>query len=183
MDEGSSREKFVGRGLIQFSAKLGQLVKAVSYEETPAELQEYATFMTIIRVSNEESSQQTHSYHISLNRPYMMIKSSAIDKAILLWLNYKNTYDYWRAERTKFEKSLERKKRDSISQQTAVLFSPQGTGSQDFDINLSLSIVGGMYVCMPLVSHDVTDGMPALVLSLQVSNSTFNLNVFTEIRS
>ena len=162
MREGS--EKFVGIGLIQFSAKLGQLVRAVSYEETPAELQECATFMTMIRVSNEESSSQTHSYHISLNRPYMMIKSSAVDKAILLWLNYKNMYDYWREERVKFEKSLEKeKRRNSISQ---VMFSPQP--SQDFDINLSLSIVGGMYVCMPLVSPDITDGMPALVLSLQV---------------
>lgn len=177
MDEHTSREKFVGRGLIQFSAKLGQLVKASSYEEEASELQEYATFMTMIRVSNEESSQQTHKYHISLNRPYMMIKSSAVDKAILLWLNYKNTYDYWRAERTKYEKSLtERQKRNSISQ---AMFSPQLTASQDFDINLSLSIVGGMYVCMPLVSYDITDGMPALVLSLQVclfSNLAYQFN-------
>ena len=40
---------------------------------------------------------------------------------------------------------------------------------QDVDINLSLSITNGMYMCMPLFSQDVTEGMPALVMSLQVT--------------
>lgn len=37
-------------------------------------------------------------------------------------------------------------------------------------MNLSLAINNGMYVCMPLYSQDLTDGMPALVLSLQVKD-------------
>lgn len=42
-----------------------------------------------------------HSFLILLNRPFLLIKSNAIDKAILLWLNYRNTYNYWRKEREK----------------------------------------------------------------------------------
>ncbi|CAI4230279.1 unnamed protein product [Auanema sp. JU1783] len=168
-EEGSTRERLFGAAVIQFNAKLGQLVKPAQYEEIQAELQEYATFMTQIRIENKESSKKTYSYHISLNRPFFMLKASAIDKGILLWLNYKNTYDYWRAERTKFERASSTK-RNSIPH---AMFSPQQ--SQDFDINLSLSINNGMYVCMPLISNDVTEGMPALVLSLQKSDVTVTI--------
>ncbi|ETN70264.1 hypothetical protein NECAME_04954, partial [Necator americanus] len=124
--------------------------------------------MTQVRVENKESSShQSYSYHIAVNRPILLIKSSAIDKAILLWLNYKNTYDYWRAERSRVVRAASKR---SNSFQHA-MFSPQ-QASQDFDVNLSLVIHNGMYVCMPLYSQDLTDGMPALVLSLQKSDVT-----------
>ncbi|VDM59518.1 unnamed protein product [Angiostrongylus costaricensis] len=101
-EHGSAKERLFGAAAIQFNAKLGQLVKVAEYEELQAELQEFATFMTQVRVENKESSShQSYSYHIALNRPILLIKSSAVDKAILLWLNYKNTYDYWRAERSR----------------------------------------------------------------------------------
>ncbi|KIH42660.1 hypothetical protein ANCDUO_27353, partial [Ancylostoma duodenale] len=121
-----------------------------------------------VRVENKESSShQSYSYHIALNRPILLIKSSAIDKAILLWLNYKNTYDYWRAERSRVVRAANKR---SNSFQHAMFSPPQA--SQDFDVNLSLAINNGMYVCMPLYSQDLTDGMPALVLSLQKSDVT-----------
>ncbi|PIO52395.1 hypothetical protein TELCIR_26299, partial [Teladorsagia circumcincta] len=168
---GSAKERLFGAAAIQFNAKLGQLVKVAQYEELQAELQEYATFMTQVRVENKESSShQSYSYHIALNRPILLIKSSAIDKAILLWLNYKNTYDYWRAERSKVVRAATAAgKQRSNSFQHAMFSPPQ---SQDFDVNLSLAINNGMYVCMPLYSQDLTDGMPALVLSLQKSDVT-----------
>ncbi|KAK5982618.1 hypothetical protein GCK32_004239 [Trichostrongylus colubriformis] len=169
---GSAKERLFGAAAIQLNAKLGQLVKVAEYEELQAELQEYATFMTQIRVENKESSShQSYSYHIALNRPILLIKSSAIDKAVLLWLNYKNTYDYWRAERSKVVRAATAAgKQRSNSIQHAMFSPPQS--SQDFDINLSLAINNGMYVCMPLYSQDLTDGMPALVLSLQKSDVT-----------
>ncbi|KJH51749.1 hypothetical protein DICVIV_02060 [Dictyocaulus viviparus] len=167
-EQGSAKERLFGAAAIQFNAKLGQLVKVAQYNELQAELQEYATFMTQVHMENKESSShQSYSYHISLNRPILLIKSSAIDKAILLWLNYKNTYDYWRAERSRVFRASS--KRSNSFQQT--VFSQPQT-SQGFDVNLSLVINNGMYVCMPLYSQDLTDGMPALVLSLQKSDVT-----------
>ncbi|KAL6737884.1 hypothetical protein Aduo_011490 [Ancylostoma duodenale] len=167
-EQGSAKERLFGAAAIQFNAKLGQLVKVAQYEELQPELQEYATFMTQVRVENKESSShQSYSYHIALNRPILLIKSSAIDKAILLWLNYKNTYDYWRAERSRVVRAANKR---SNSFQHAMFSPPQA--SQDFDVNLSLAINNGMYVCMPLYSQDLTDGMPALVLSLQKSDVT-----------
>ncbi|VDL65805.1 unnamed protein product [Nippostrongylus brasiliensis] len=51
------------------------------------------------------------------------------------------------------------------------MFSPPAA-AQNFDVSLTLAINNGMYVCMPLYSQDLTDGMPALVLSLQKSDVT-----------
>ncbi|KAJ1353025.1 hypothetical protein KIN20_009565 [Parelaphostrongylus tenuis] len=165
-EQGSAKERLFGAAAIQFNAKLGQLVKVAEYEELQAELQEFATFMTQVRVENKESSShQSYSYHIALNRPILLIKSSAVDKAILLWLNYKNTYDYWRAERSRVVRAANKR---SNSLQHAVFSQPQVT--QGINMNLSLAINNGMYVCMPLYSQDLTDGMPALVLSLQKSD-------------
>ncbi|VDO69537.1 unnamed protein product [Heligmosomoides polygyrus] len=166
---GSAKERLFGAAAIQFNAKLGQLVKVAEYEELQPEFQEYATFMTQVRVENKESSShQSYSYHIALNRPILLIKSSAIDKAILLWLNYKNTYDYWRLERSRLLRAANAADKRSNSVQHSMFSPPQA----DFDVSLTLAINNGMYVCMPLYSQDLTDGMPALVLSLQKSDVT-----------
>lgn len=168
---GSAKERLFGAAAIQFNAKLGQLVKVAEYEELQPEFQEYATFMTQVRVENKESSShQSYSYHIALNRPILLIKSSAIDKAILLWLNYKNTYDYWRLERSRLLRAANAADKRSNSVQHSMFSPPQAV--QDFDVSLTLAINNGMYVCMPLYSQDLTDGMPALVLSLQKSDVT-----------
>ncbi|CAJ0604609.1 unnamed protein product [Cylicocyclus nassatus] len=170
-EHGSAKERLFGAAAVQFNAKLGQLVKVAQYEELQPELQEYATFMTQVRVENKESSShQSYSYHIALNRPILLVKSSAIDKAILLWLNYKNTYDYWRDERSRVVRAA---KTRTNSFQHAMFSPPQASQVRnDFDVNLTLAINNGMYVCMPLYSQDLTDGMPALVLSLQKSDVT-----------
>ncbi len=37
---------------------------------------------------------------ITLRRPLIYIQPIAIDKAILVWLNYKNAYEYWNEQRS-----------------------------------------------------------------------------------
>ena len=36
---------------------------------------------------------------ISLRRPLVYVQPMAVDKAILVWLNYRNAYDYWSEQR------------------------------------------------------------------------------------
>uniref|UniRef100_A0A8R1HHP8 FSA_C domain-containing protein n=2 Tax=Caenorhabditis japonica TaxID=281687 RepID=A0A8R1HHP8_CAEJA len=168
--EEGCKERIYGNAVIHFNAKLGQLLKIHTLEDDAStDLQEFATFMTQVRVENKDRNMfnSSYSYHISLNRPILLVKAVAIDKAILLWLNYKNTYDYWRNEREKVVQEKTTKKQASISS-GAGMFSPTQI-AEDADMNLSLAINNGMYMCMPLYSHDVTEGMPALVLSLQKS--------------
>uniref|UniRef100_A0A915EB37 Bridge-like lipid transfer protein family member 1 C-terminal domain-containing protein n=1 Tax=Ditylenchus dipsaci TaxID=166011 RepID=A0A915EB37_9BILA len=196
-------DRLFGRAKVQLNVKLGQLYKNALYEETQEELEEYANFMTQISVQNEESitKDSIHSYLISLNRPLLLIKSNAIDKAILLWLNYRNTYNYWREERNKLlvmsNRVYEKKRKKSTREIFGKLEQPathpdqkQGDGSIDGDrssappsssssnfvtdmnINLSLSIPNGLYICMPLYSPEINDSMAALVVSLQKSDVT-----------
>ncbi|VDO26763.1 unnamed protein product [Onchocerca flexuosa] len=102
----SKTKRIYGKAVIGVSTKLGLLVKTAMFEEIETELQEFATFMTQVTLQNKNSSvPSAHSYVVTLNRPILLIKSSAIDKAILLWLNYKNTYDFWHEERKKMLKS------------------------------------------------------------------------------
>lgn len=36
---------------------------------------------------------------ITLKRPLVYVQPVAVDKAILVWLNYKNAYEYWNEKR------------------------------------------------------------------------------------
>jgi len=37
---------------------------------------------------------------ITLKRPLIYMQPMAVDKAILVWLNYKTAYEYWNEQRT-----------------------------------------------------------------------------------
>lgn len=43
---------------------------------------------------------------ITLKRPLIYIQPLAIDKAILVWLNYKNAYEYWNEKRANLNKEV-----------------------------------------------------------------------------
>lgn len=43
---------------------------------------------------------------IRLRRPLVYIQPVAVDKAILVWLNYKNAYEYWNEKRLNLNKEV-----------------------------------------------------------------------------
>lgn len=43
---------------------------------------------------------------ITLKRPLIYIQPVAVDKAILVWLNYKNAYEYWNEKRMSLNKEV-----------------------------------------------------------------------------
>lgn len=43
---------------------------------------------------------------ITLRRPLIYIQPMAVDKAILVWLNYKNAYEYWNEQRSSLNKEV-----------------------------------------------------------------------------
>lgn len=43
---------------------------------------------------------------ITLKRPLIYIQPIAVDKAILVWLNYKNAYEYWAEQRSSLNKEV-----------------------------------------------------------------------------
>ncbi|KAL3998683.1 Fragile site-associated protein C-terminus family protein [Acanthocheilonema viteae] len=158
-----STKRLYGKAVIGVSAKLGLLVKTAMFEEIETELQEFATFMTQITLQNKSNTSVTsaYSYVVTVNRSILLIKSSAIDKAILLWLNYKNTYDFWHEERKKMLKSARR-----LSLMSTHASTPQSAES-GVNVSLSLKVTNGIYVCMPLYSADLSENLSALLISLQ----------------
>uniref|UniRef100_A0A1I7VD79 FSA_C domain-containing protein n=1 Tax=Loa loa TaxID=7209 RepID=A0A1I7VD79_LOALO len=158
----SETKKLYGKAVIGVSAKLGVLVKTAMFEEIETELQEFATFMTQITLQNKSSSvPSAYSYVVTVNRPIFLIKSSAIDKAILLWLNYKNTYDFWHEERNKMLKSTRRSSLASTYVSTPL------NAETGVNVSLSLKVTNGIYVCMPLYSANLSENLSALLISLQ----------------
>lgn len=43
---------------------------------------------------------------ITLKRPLIYVQPVAVDKAILVWLNYKNAYEYWTEKRANLNKEV-----------------------------------------------------------------------------
>ena len=41
---------------------------------------------------------------ITLTRPLICIQPLAVDRAVLVWLNYKNAYEYWNEQRASLNK-------------------------------------------------------------------------------
>lgn len=44
---------------------------------------------------------------ITLKRPLIYVQPVAVDKAILVWLNYKNAYDYWNEKRSNLNAAMQ----------------------------------------------------------------------------
>lgn len=41
---------------------------------------------------------------ITLTRPLVCVQPLAVDRAVLVWLNYKNAYEYWSEQRASLNK-------------------------------------------------------------------------------
>ncbi|KAH7969959.1 hypothetical protein HPB52_023092 [Rhipicephalus sanguineus] len=101
--------KLFGKGQVDLSLALGQLVKNTLFEE--AEFQQFAFFKTRICLRNALQDEMISSQYddkeavlITMNRPMIYFQPIALDKAVLVWLNYKNAYEYWNEQRGSLNK-------------------------------------------------------------------------------
>ena len=110
-----------GSNKISFKAKihlklsLGQLIKNVIFPEAESEFQQHAYFKTSIQLRNAlEDEEHTDDSNlpdkevilITLNRPLIFLQPIAVDKAILVWLSYKNAWEYWAEQRSSLNKEV-----------------------------------------------------------------------------
>lgn len=102
LGEGNDRKMF-GKAHIDFNLSLGQLIRNVIFDEAEPEFQQYAFFHTTIGLRNafqdELLNEDKELILLTLKRPLVYIQPIAVDKAILVWLNYKNAYEYWAEKR------------------------------------------------------------------------------------
>ncbi|XP_046477858.1 bridge-like lipid transfer protein family member 1 isoform X1 [Neodiprion pinetum] len=103
--------KLFGKAQVDINLSLGQLLKNVMFEEAEPEFQQFAFFNTRVGLRNafqEEMAQgeDKEVVLITLKRPLIYIQPMAVDKAILVWLNYKNAYEYWNEKRANLNKEV-----------------------------------------------------------------------------
>ncbi|XP_076663219.1 transmembrane protein KIAA1109 homolog tweek isoform X13 [Andrena cerasifolii] len=103
--------KLFGKAQVDINLSLGQLLKNVLFDEADPEFQQFAFFNTRVELRNafqEEMAQgeDKEVVLITLKRPLIYVQPMAIDKAILVWLNYKNAYEYWNEKRANLNKEV-----------------------------------------------------------------------------
>ncbi|XP_014476117.1 PREDICTED: uncharacterized protein KIAA1109 isoform X1 [Dinoponera quadriceps] len=103
--------KLFGKAQVDINLSLGQLLKNVLFEEVEPEFQQFAFFNTRIGLRNAFQEEMVQGEDkevvlITLKRPLIYIQPMAIDKAILVWLNYKNAYEYWNEKRSNLNKEV-----------------------------------------------------------------------------
>ncbi|XP_039287951.1 LOW QUALITY PROTEIN: transmembrane protein KIAA1109 [Nilaparvata lugens] len=101
------------KAAVDVNLSLGQLIRNVLFEEAEPEYQQFAFFKTRIGLRNAfegetvgSGSEDKEVVLITLKRPLVYIQPIAVDKAILVWLNYKNAYEYWSEQRSNLNKEV-----------------------------------------------------------------------------
>lgn len=109
---GHQASRVYGRAQVDLNLALGQLIRNDMFEEAEPELQQLAYFKTRISLRNafhhELSSvgPEGEVILISLTRPLVCVQPLAVDRAVLVWLNYRNAYDYWNEQRASLNKEV-----------------------------------------------------------------------------
>ncbi|KAJ0182155.1 hypothetical protein K1T71_002877 [Dendrolimus kikuchii] len=103
--------RLFARAQVDLNVSLGQLIRNAMFEEADAEFQQYAFFNTRIAMRNAFQDEMVCGEDkevvlITLKRPLIYIQPVAVDKAILVWLNYKNAYEYWNEKRLNLNKEV-----------------------------------------------------------------------------
>ncbi|KRY69468.1 Uncharacterized protein T4A_5700 [Trichinella pseudospiralis] len=138
------------------------------------------------RQNDEQQPEQTSSYQVTLRQPVLYIQPRALDKAVLLWINYKSTYQFWNEQ----HRCCYDDRRSGAEQSSATVFDtfsnappcrgaePSAStsssvrfGSSGFKF-FTFNLDQGMHICVPCYGSStggvwsVEHGELALVFSL-----------------
>ncbi|KAJ8916684.1 hypothetical protein NQ315_000329 [Exocentrus adspersus] len=109
--QSSTTARLFGKAQVDLNLSLGQIIRNAVFEEADTEYQPVAFFNTRIGLRNAFQDEIVEGEDkevvlITLKRPLIYIQPVAVDKAILVWLNYKNAYDYWNEKRANLNKEV-----------------------------------------------------------------------------
>ncbi|CAF4659543.1 unnamed protein product, partial [Rotaria sp. Silwood2] len=115
------------------------------------------------------------AYFIRLTKPSFYWQPGAIDKGILFWLNYKNTYEHWNEQRGAFTTPTSDSTR--LRSIVNVPTSPPST-TKELNIMFQLHIVD-LGIAIPLQQYDpptklTTDNLTTQLINSQQSISTLD---------
>ncbi|KAH1010974.1 hypothetical protein HUJ04_000423 [Dendroctonus ponderosae] len=107
--------RLFGKAQVDLNLSLGQIIRNAVFEEADIEYQHVAFFNTQIVLRNAFQDEIVEGEDkevviITLKRPLIYVQPVAVDKAILVWLNYKNAYDYWNEKRANLSRETKEEK-------------------------------------------------------------------------
>lgn len=150
--EGANAKLF-GKAQIDLNLSLGQIIKNAIFDEAEPEFQQYAFFNTTIGFRNafqdEMLNDDKELVLITLKRPLIYVQPIAVDKAILVWLNYKNAYEYWAEKRANLNKEAHGVTQQVFEKGPFGQFSHHLSAANLSTLFLQLT-VEDMGICMPL---------------------------------
>lgn len=140
---------------VDLSIALGQLFRNPIFEEAEPEFQQLAYFKTRIvtrnalqdeLVTSTLNQDDKEAVLITLKRPLIYIQPLALDKAVLVWLNYKNAFEYWSEQRAVLAQEVLAATQPGKSYpQIPQLSSPQNMGT--LFLQLTVDDLG---ICLPI---------------------------------
>ncbi|XP_035828649.1 transmembrane protein KIAA1109 homolog isoform X2 [Aplysia californica] len=154
-DEKSNGQKMFIQAVVDMNLALGQLLKNPVFEEAEPEFHTMAFFKTSIKIRNalkhEMIPNLAHDQEallINLSRPIILAQPLAFDKAVLVWLNYKNAYEYWTEQRMALNKEVLTATRQVMDKLPSI--SPAATPSiTTLFLQLTVDDLG---ICVPLLA-------------------------------
>ncbi|CAB4060691.1 unnamed protein product [Lepeophtheirus salmonis] len=105
-DSNNGSNKLSTKANIHLKLSLGQIVRDSLYFEAEPQFVQQAYFKTTIQLRNAYQGENQDVIHITLNRPLVFIQPVAVDRAILVWLSYKNAWEYWTEQRLNLNKEV-----------------------------------------------------------------------------
>ncbi|XP_036364401.1 transmembrane protein KIAA1109 homolog isoform X4 [Octopus sinensis] len=165
-----NNQKVFIRAHIDLNLTLGQLLKNPLFEEAEPEFQTMAYFKTKIGIRNaiqdemipgQEEDQE--ALLITLTRPIILAQPQDFDKAVLVWLNYRNAYEYWTEQRMALNREVQTATRQVIDKLPQLAPSAH-TNLTTLFLQLTVDDMG---ICLPIHSYS--------------QNGTQNVTRFMEI--
>ncbi|XP_042881836.1 transmembrane protein KIAA1109 homolog isoform X7 [Penaeus japonicus] len=170
--------KIFGKAQVDINLALGQLIRNDMFEEAEPEFQQLAFFRTRIYLRNALYNEMMtvgddgEVVLITLTRPLVCVQPLAVDRAVLVWLNYKNAYEYWSEQRASLNKEV-LTATQQVFEKVPQFSSLSSAAHIKNNVYLQLT-VDDIGICLPLnpcrtVSHQVdsTETRDALVVTLE----------------
>ncbi|XP_022799728.1 uncharacterized protein KIAA1109-like isoform X2 [Stylophora pistillata] len=147
----SSYVKLFGKAEVDVNLSLGQFTKSRNIDNE-LEYQQLAYFKTRIGVSNSfqdsrslAGTEDKETFLVTLTKPCLYVQQVAFDKAVLVYLNYKNAYEHWNEQRLALNKEVH------FATQAVLDKLPQRAPSSQLSGSLFLQLtVDQLGVCIPL---------------------------------
>ncbi|ESO10149.1 hypothetical protein HELRODRAFT_190394 [Helobdella robusta] len=163
---------------VDLNLALGTLIKNLMFEEAEAEFPHLASFGTSITLRNalqdemiSGASLNQEALLITLKRPIVFVLPSAFDKAILVWLNYRNAYEYWTEQRMALNKEIQQ-----ATQQVLTKLPPLALSESSLGVLFLQMTIDDLGICLPInpftqkgfaVTREDSGLSGALVLTLE----------------